>query len=82
MDEERNKKLEEIELVLKDIHSILKPSRWQAFVQGVWRAVGYLVGLILAIVIIGWLLNVLGFIPFLSDITDTLREILEAVKGR
>ncbi len=82
MEEEKNLKLDEIKSILNDILKVLKPTRYQLFIQGLWRAVGYLVGLIVAIVVIGWLLNILGFIPFLSNITETLKEILEAVKGR
>ena len=82
MEEEKNLKLDEIKSILNDILKVLKPTRYQLFIQGLWRAVGYLVGLIVAIVVIGWLLNLLGFIPFLSNITETLKEILEAVKGR
>lgn len=82
MEEEKNKKLDEIQLTLNNIYKVLKPTRYQMFVQGLWRAVGYLVGLILAIVVVGWLLNLLGFIPFLSNISENLKDILEAVKTR
>ncbi len=82
MDEDRNKKLEEIEKTLKDIHKILKQTRWQMFVQGLWRAFGYLVGLILAIVIIGWLFNIIGLIPFLSNFSHEMKDVLNIARTR
>jgi hypothetical protein len=82
MDEDRNKHLEEIEKSLKEIKDILTPTRWQMFVQGVWRAVGYLIGLILAIIIIGWLLNMMGYVPFLSGTSETLRGALNEARSR
>jgi hypothetical protein len=82
MEEDKNKKLNEIQVTLDNIYKVLKPTRYQMFIQGFWRAVGYLVGLMLAIVVIGWILNLLGFVPFLGNISDTLKEILNAVKTR
>lgn len=82
MEENRDQKLAEIESTLEDIHKILKPTRWQMFVQGLWRAVGYLVGLILAIAIIGWILNVIGLIPFLSEFSNNMKEILNLARTK
>lgn len=74
--EEHEKKLVEIEKTLKDIQGILKPTRWRLFVEGLWRAVGYLIGLILAIVILSWLLNVIGLIPFMNEFSNNMKEVL------
>lgn len=82
MDEERDKKLSEIENTLKEIHKILRPTRWQMLVQGLWRAVGYVIGLVLAIAIFSWFLNMLGVVPYMGEISNTLRQNLEVVKGR
>lgn len=79
---EREHRLEQIEITLKDIHRILKPTRWEMFVQGLWRAVGYLFGLILAIAIVGWLLNVIGLIPFMTDFSNTMKGILDVAKTK
>jgi hypothetical protein len=82
MEENRDQKLAEIESTLQNIQQILKPTRWQMFVQGLWRAVGYLVGLILAIAIIGWILNIIGLIPFFSDFSENMKEILRLARTK
>jgi len=82
MQEEQNKRLAEIEDTLKDIHRILKPTGWEMFVQGMLRAVGYILGLMLAIIIIGWFLNMIGVIPFMSDIAQSMKEVLNIAKTR
>lgn len=80
--DEHDKKLEEIEATLKDIHKLLKPSRWELFVQGLWRAVGYLVGLIVTIAIIGWFLNIIGLIPFFREFAESMKDILEIARTK
>lgn len=82
MEEDREKRLTEIETTLKDIYKVLRPTRWQMFVQGMWRAVGYLFGLILAIAIVGWLLNIIGLIPWLSDFSESMKEILNLARTK
>lgn len=82
MEEDKNQRLENIENLLKEIHKVLKPTRLQLFFQGLWRAAGYLVGLILAIAILGWLLNVLGLIPSFTNLSENLQEILDVVKSK
>jgi len=72
----RDQKLENIENTLKDIQKILQPTRWEMFVQGLWRAVGYLIGLILAILILSWLLNIIGLIPFMTEFSHDMKEVL------
>jgi|LakMenEpi03Aug12_release.lakeMendotaPanAssembly.Ray.scaffolds.fasta_scaffold5521462_1 tetrahydromethanopterin S-methyltransferase subunit G len=82
MDEDRNKKLEEIEKTLKEIKGILTLTRWQMFAQGVWRAIGYLIGLILAIIIISWVLNMMGYVPFLNGTSETLKGAFDSARSR
>lgn len=57
-----------------------KPSRWWLFIQGVWRGFGYLIGLIIAIALLGWFLNIIGVIPFLKDISYELKAILTDIR--
>jgi hypothetical protein len=82
MEEDKNKKLEEIQETVNNIYKVLKPSRWQLFVQGLWRAMGYFTGLLLAIAVVGWILNILGFIPFMSDFSNKMQEILYIAKNK
>jgi len=82
MDEERNKKIDEIETTLKDIKNILIRTRWEMFVEGLWKAVGYFIGLTLAIIIAGWVLNMIGVIPFMSEFSENMKEVLNVAKGK
>jgi len=38
-------------------------SLWRAFVRGMLQGIGSIVGIALAILLIGWILNVMGIIP-------------------
>jgi hypothetical protein len=82
MDEERNKKIDEIEATLKDIKNILIRTRWEMFVEGLWKAVGYLVGLTLAMIIAGWVLNMIGVIPFMSEFSENMKGVLNVVRSK
>jgi len=82
MEEEKNKKLEEIQESLNNIYKVLRPTRWQLLVQGLWRAVGYFIGLLFAIAIVGWILNIMGFIPFMSDFSNKMQEVLSIAKNK
>ena len=82
MDEERNKKIDEIEVTLKDIKKILVRTRWQMFAEGIWKAMGYLIGLMLAMIVAGWFLNVIGVIPFMSEFSENMKELLNVAKNR
>lgn len=82
MDEERNKKIDEIEATLKDIKNILIRTRWEMFVEGLWKAVGYFIGLTLAIIIAGWVLNMIGVIPFMSEFSENMKGILNVARSK
>ncbi len=82
MDEERNKKIDKIEEILKNIYKILRPTRWRMFIEGLWRAIGYFTGLMLAIIILGWFLNMIGVIPFMSEFSENMKEVLNVVKNK
>lgn len=42
-------------------------SLWRAFVRGMLQGLGSIVGIALAILIIGWILNTLGVIPGIQE---------------
>ncbi len=42
-------------------------SLWRAFVRGMLQGIGSIVGIALAILVIGWILNVLGIIPGIRE---------------
>ncbi|MEI7480121.1 MAG: hypothetical protein WCJ59_00655 [bacterium] len=83
MNEELNQKIEEMDKTLKVIEKSLKPTIGRMILEGMVRGVGYLFGLIIAIAIIGWLLNVMGVIPFLNTFSQDMKEILNtSVRNR
>jgi tetrahydromethanopterin S-methyltransferase subunit A len=83
IDPELQTQLELIRKNLEDIkNNVSRPSRWKVFVQGIWHGVGYLIGLILAIALVGWILNLIGVIPFLKNIANELNMILDNFRTR
>ena len=72
--------LDQINQKLESMDRALNPTRWQMFVQGLWRAVGYITGIVIAALILGWVLNMIGLIPFLKDFSQEAKEVLETVK--
>jgi hypothetical protein len=81
-EQDKDQRLANIEATLKNIYKVLKPTRWEMFVQGLWRAVGYIVGLMLAIVIIGWFLNMIGVIPFMSEFSENMKNVLNIARTK
>ena len=59
-------------------------SFWRAFVRGVLQGLGSILGVVLAIIIIGWILNVMGVIPGFrqqaSEWKEMWQDTLEQVK--
>ncbi len=47
--------LDQINQKLESMDRALNPSRWRMFVQGLWRAVGYIIGIVIAALILGCL---------------------------
>ncbi len=72
--------LDQINQKLESMDRALNPTRWQMFVQGLWRAVGYIIGIVIAALILGWVLNMIGLIPFLKDFSQEAKAVLETVK--
>ena len=50
---------------------------WKAFGYGVARGFGSVIGAALAIVIIGWVLNTLGYIPAFQDQVNEWKQIIQ-----
>jgi TRAP-type uncharacterized transport system fused permease subunit len=40
---------------------------WRAFIRGMLQGLGSIIGIVLAVVLIGWILNVVGVIPGLRQ---------------
>lgn len=54
---------------------------WRTLWRGCVYGAGYIIGVIVIIVIIGWILNILGIISILSNQVGEFRAILEHIGG-
>lgn len=79
LDPELKEKLDLINKNLEMMNINIFPTRWKLFVQGLWRAVGYLVGLLLAVALLGWMLNIIGIVPIFQEVADKLKIILNNI---
>jgi hypothetical protein len=72
----RDKKIEEIS---ENLAIITKKfgNGWIAFSMGVLKGFGSVLGAGLAIILIGWVLNIIGVIPALKNTTEDLKKIFE-----
>lgn len=53
-----------------------------AFVNGILYGAGALVGGIVAVALIGWVLNVLGIIPGFGELADYVRSLMGELPSR
>jgi len=81
IDPELKEHLEKIEKELIRMHK-KTTSISHALLRGVVYGAGYIVGIVLVIVIIGWILNIVGIIPAFSREAAEFRTVLENVGRR
>ncbi len=63
MDQDLQKKLDEINKNLIELKKRAGNSWWKALWHGIFRGAGTVVGVVLILTIIGWFLNAIGVIP-------------------
>jgi hypothetical protein len=80
IDPELKHHLETIEKELKDFHERSVGLK-SIFTRGVVHGAGYVVGVVVVIVIVGWILNIVGVIPAFNDKVEAFRSALERVGG-
>ena len=81
IDPELKEHLEKIEDEI--IHMRKKStSIWNALWIGIVYGAGYIVGVVLLIVIVGWILNIFGFIPAINRLAEELSAALATYSGR
>ena len=51
-------------------------------IRGVVYGVGYILGAVLVIVLVGWFLNIIGVIPAFSDQVREFQTALERIGGK
>lgn len=48
-----------------------------AFLRGVFTGVGSVIGATIVIALLAWILSLIGHIPFIGPLTDTVRDTLQ-----
>lgn len=76
LDQLKDKRLEELNTNLAGINNRLG-NLWFAFGKGLLTGLGSVLGAGVAIILIGWFLNVIGVIPALSDTAEQWRQAFQ-----
>lgn len=71
------KKLEEINKHVEQVKIHVKPKLWRSFLDGVFRGAGSIVGVVLALFLIGWVLNIIGVIPAFREQVDEWKGLID-----
>ena len=79
LDNLKDKRLEELNQNLADINKKLG-NFWFAFGKGLLTGLGSVLGAGIAIILIGWFLNVIGVIPALSNSAQEWREAFQSTQ--
>jgi hypothetical protein len=77
LDQIKDKKLEELNKNLEGINRSLS-NHWFALGKGILYGLGSVLGAGMAIILIGWFLNVIGVIPALSNTATQWREAFQS----
>jgi hypothetical protein len=82
IDDHLEEGLERLEHIEEDLDEIKRrtPDHWIAFRNGILQGAGAIVGGIVAILILGWLLSLFGFIPGLGVIAQTIRDAMAELR--
>lgn len=80
-DEQELKQLKEIKKELVEIRERTSNPK-QTFINGILYGAGWFIGGILAVAILGWVLNVLGVIPGFSELSDYVHSLMGELPSR
>ena len=73
--------LARIETELEEIKDrTANPKR--SFINGIWQGAGAIVGSIAAIILLGWGLSLLGLVPGVGEIANSLHSMVDQVRSR
>ncbi len=81
MNEEIEKQVEEISQNVELIR-IKTGGSWTAFFRGILTGFGSVIGAFVAILIIGWALNVVGIIPAFKQQAESWRQVFLQASSR
>ncbi len=74
------RQLREIQKALRAIQGNTQVRNWNWFLHGILYGAGWIVGSLIAILLIGWGLSVLGVIPGLSSIATDFQTAFTQVR--
>ncbi len=80
-DEKELRQLREIKKELLEIKDRTSDPK-RAFFNGILYGAGALVGGIIAVAVIGWVLNILGIIPGFSELSDYVRSLMGTLPSK
>ncbi len=80
IDPELKKNLRKIENELSHMDKA-SSGTWHTLWRGCVYGAGYIIGAITIIVVVGWILNIIGVIPALSEQVNAFRTALEHIGG-
>jgi uncharacterized membrane protein HdeD (DUF308 family) len=78
MDQKIYEQLQRVEGTLREIRDNTANSWWLFLVSGALRGIGFTVGTVIAVALVGWLLSIFGIIPGLSELSHYLRPALDS----
>ncbi len=73
--------LARIETELEEIKDRTANSK-RSFINGMWQGAGAIVGSIAAIILLGWGLSLLGLVPGVGEIANSLHSLVDQVRSR
>ena len=80
IDPELDKNLKEINNHLIEIKKRSKSGLWRAFFNGIFSALGYVVGIAIVVVILGWVLQKTGLLPAFKEQEKNFSELVDSAK--
>jgi hypothetical protein len=81
VDEQELRQLKEIKKELSEINEKTNDPK-RVFLSGMLSGAGWFVGGILAVALLGWVLNILGVIPGFSELSDYVRSLMGELPSR
>lgn len=75
------KQLKEIKKELVEIRERTATPK-QVFLNGVLYGAGWFVGGIVAVALLGWVLNILGVIPGFNELSDYIRSLVSELPSK
>jgi hypothetical protein len=76
-EDEFKKEISEIKTELKKIDSNTYHPVWKSFITGMLSGMGSVLGVVIAVAVIGWILNTVGVIPALKDKVNSWQQTLD-----